>query len=127
MLYTAYLKYLYLISHTKVNTWGPSDVLDFKHWYCIIFLLFVSPGMAFTHFPRIWRSNGTDEHCTFSSMNLCYIHSALFLALKLMQVGVLNVCQTLVCVKFRISHKYGILQLPKFKVCKHVCTWSTTR
>ena len=79
------------------------------------------------HFPRIGRSDGADGHCAFSSIYLCYIHSALFLALKLVQVEVLNVCQTLVCVKFRISHKYGILVLPKFKVCNHMCTWSTTR
>ena len=87
----------------------------------VLLLLFVSTGMALMHFPRIGRSNGTDGHCTFSSMNLSYIHSALFLALKLVQVGVINVCQTLVCMKFRLSHKYGILKLPKFKVRKHMC------
>ena len=78
--------------------------------------------MAFKLFPRIGSSSGADGCCAFSSMNLSYIHSTLVLALKLVLVGVINICQTLVCMTFRLSHKYGILKLPKFEVRKYMCT-----
>ena len=116
MLYTAYLKYWFLFYTPKLIHGDPPTFLTLNTGIVFFFYYLCQLGWPLRFFPRIGRSNGADGHCTFSSMNLCYICSALFLALKLVQVGVINICQTLVCVKFRQSHKYSILKFPKFEV-----------